>query len=495
MKKTLEKAAKAGRYGDNRLLHVSDTELEGLASLHPKGKLPTNPETGLPEAFFFLPFLAGLGSIGAGAATAAAALPAAATAATTAASAIPAAATIGGALGTAALPAAQAATLGATTAASALPAATAAIPAAATSALPAATAALPSATSTLSAATPTLLGSGGLDTLAATTPSMLANPAATTATSLPSVAANPASAPLFKPAMDAALTNAVTPSTLASPSSVVSSAPASITPAVTPPSTIPGINATTPGATLLGPAPASTTSGIFSGSNMSTMMQGLAPLAAMMGGSDMPEMEEQEAPKLKKTTYHRGKVSFKGSGGDGEHDYFPDDKYKGSKATKRKFAMGGLVKGYAEGGLASLDNSSGEMSDKDLIQATKQALIEQSPDAQQLVAMFLSTFGHTALADLMSAIHQSGEGQPDPMGDGMSDSVPATVTGNDGSQGLASLSEGEFVIPADVVSGLGNGSTEAGARQLDGMMSKVRQHTSNGSKQPEAMNPSDVMPV
>lgn len=49
-------------------------------------------------------------------------------------------------------------------------------------------------------------------------------------------------------------------------------------------------------------------------------------------------------------------------------------------------------------------------------------------------------------------------------GDGQSDSVPAL------------LSEGEYVIPADVVSHLGNGSSKAGSKQLDGMLSKVRSH-------------------
>jgi len=107
--------------------------------------------------------------------------------------------------------------------------------------------------------------------------------------------------------------------------------------------------------------------------------------------------------------------------------------------------------------------------------------------------MFLANFGQAALSDLMASIQAEG-GAP-MQSDGQSDSVPATVTGKDGSQGLASLSEGEFVMPADVVSGLGNGSTEAGAKQLDGMMNRVRSATSNGSKQPPAMNPSDVMPA
>ncbi|TXH48036.1 MAG: hypothetical protein E6Q97_25725 [Desulfurellales bacterium] len=54
--------------------------------------------------------------------------------------------------------------------------------------------------------------------------------------------------------------------------------------------------------------------------------------------------------------------------------------------------------------------------------------------------------------------------------DGLSDSVPAMING----QIPAALSEGEFVVPADVVSGIGNGSTSAGAKRLLEMIENVR---------------------
>jgi len=56
-------------------------------------------------------------------------------------------------------------------------------------------------------------------------------------------------------------------------------------------------------------------------------------------------------------------------------------------------------------------------------------------------------------------------------GDGMSDNIPATIAGKQ----PARLANEEFVIPADVVSHLGNGSSEAGAKQLYKMMDRVRQ--------------------
>jgi hypothetical protein len=57
-------------------------------------------------------------------------------------------------------------------------------------------------------------------------------------------------------------------------------------------------------------------------------------------------------------------------------------------------------------------------------------------------------------------------------GDGISDSIPATI-GADGAQ-PARLADGEFVVPARIVSELGNGSTEAGARRLYQMMDRVQ---------------------
>ena len=62
-------------------------------------------------------------------------------------------------------------------------------------------------------------------------------------------------------------------------------------------------------------------------------------------------------------------------------------------------------------------------------------------------------------------------------GDGMSDSIPAMI----GKKQEARLADGEFVVPADVVSGLGNGSTDAGAKHLYKMMDKVR-HARTGRK-------------
>ena len=73
----------------------------------------------------------------------------------------------------------------------------------------------------------------------------------------------------------------------------------------------------------------------------------------------------------------------------------------------------------------------------------------------------------------------------------MSDNIPATI--ND--RQPARLADGEFVIPADVVSHLGNGSTEAGAKQLHAMMTKVRKGRTGNPKQGKQINPRKYLPA
>ena len=73
----------------------------------------------------------------------------------------------------------------------------------------------------------------------------------------------------------------------------------------------------------------------------------------------------------------------------------------------------------------------------------------------------------------------------------MSDNIPATISGKQ----PARLADGEFVIPADVVSHLGNGSTEAGAKVLHAMMTKVRKERTGNPKQGKQINPRKFVPT
>jgi hypothetical protein len=78
-------------------------------------------------------------------------------------------------------------------------------------------------------------------------------------------------------------------------------------------------------------------------------------------------------------------------------------------------------------------------------------------------------------------------------GDGMSDSIPAVIKGARPQR--AALADGEFVIPADVVSHLGNGSTEAGSKHLYSMMNRIRKARTGNPKQGKQINPARFMPA
>ena len=73
--------------------------------------------------------------------------------------------------------------------------------------------------------------------------------------------------------------------------------------------------------------------------------------------------------------------------------------------------------------------------------------------------------------------------------DGMTDEIPANI---DGEQ-EAALSDGEFVIPADVVSHFGNGNSNAGADKLQGMMQDVRKARTGNKNQGIQINPDEYL--
>jgi|TARA_R110002153_G_scaffold52701_10_gene147562 hypothetical protein len=75
--------------------------------------------------------------------------------------------------------------------------------------------------------------------------------------------------------------------------------------------------------------------------------------------------------------------------------------------------------------------------------------------------------------------------------DGMADRIPANIDGRQ----EAALSHGEFVIPADVVSHLGNGNSDAGAKTLESMMTDVRKSRTGNPKQGKQIDPNKFLPA
>ena len=74
-------------------------------------------------------------------------------------------------------------------------------------------------------------------------------------------------------------------------------------------------------------------------------------------------------------------------------------------------------------------------------------------------------------------------------GDGMSDSVPATI---DGQQDLLA-SKDEYMVDAPTVAMIGNGSSDAGAKKLDNMRKEVRKAATGSTTQPKQIDAEDIM--
>lgn len=97
-----------------------------------------------------------------------------------------------------------------------------------------------------------------------------------------------------------------------------------------------------------------------------------------------------------------------------------------------------------------------------------------------------------SLDDLMMAAGRYLKGP----GDGMSDSIEAYIEGGSTGEGQpARLARNEFVIPADVVADLGNGSSDAGAEALYEMMDRIRMARHDTKDQPPAVNVDKILPA
>lgn len=151
---------------------------------------------------------------------------------------------------------------------------------------------------------------------------------------------------------------------------------------------------------------------------------------------------------------------------------------------------------YADGGIATL--MSHPSYPQSGIDRTQYATPSQMPTSAEVVASDYAAkvnpysgepMAKGGIADLGE--YSDGGRMLKGPGDGMSDSIPGVIGGRQ----PARLADGEFVVPADVVSHLGNGSTDAGAKQLYSMMDKVRKARTGKKVQGKEINPRKYMPA
>lgn len=143
----------------------------------------------------------------------------------------------------------------------------------------------------------------------------------------------------------------------------------------------------------------------------------------------------------------------------------------------------------------------------DTMEANGQLLIERAvmaisgrlpeEEAEVVIANFVDEFGPEAFQILREKVLQEivpnaqTEGEIVGSGGGMDDRIPGMI----GADQPVAVSPGEYIVPADVVSGIGDGSTDAGVQELDGMLDRVRMERTGTMRQPQPMRSGGAMPV
>ena len=123
-----------------------------------------------------------------------------------------------------------------------------------------------------------------------------------------------------------------------------------------------------------------------------------------------------------------------------------------------------------------------------LIEQVSMALLGRLPEeeSEAVINRFIDEFGSEAFQMLRSQVLESvvpnsqKEGMIEGAGKGMDDQVQGMI----GDSQPVAVSPGEFIVPADVVSGIGDGDTNAGVQELEGMMDRVRQERTGTTRQP-----------
>lgn len=115
--------------------------------------------------------------------------------------------------------------------------------------------------------------------------------------------------------------------------------------------------------------------------------------------------------------------------------------------------------------------------------------VEEAPDGGYAPGGGLNFAGGGGIGDLGS--YSDGGRLLRGPGDGVSDNIPATIEG----KRPARLADGEFVVPARAVSELGNGSTEAGSKQLYKMLDRIAQKRKSGKGLAYESNPKKLLPA
>ena len=187
-------------------------------------------------------------------------------------------------------------------------------------------------------------------------------------------------------------------------------------------------------------------------------------------GEGMAKFANDPMASLKANPFTAAGAAIQGAQAGRNTDVYTPEEYNGPLKRFRLSENYRAPVAYADGGIATL--ASGEYD----------RMVGEAP-------MYPSNMAKGGISDL-GGYSDGGRMLRGP-GDGMSDSIPASIAG----KRPARLATQEFVVPADVVSHLGNGSSDAGAKQLYAMMDRVRQARTGRKSQGREINPQKYMPT
>ena len=168
----------------------------------------------------------------------------------------------------------------------------------------------------------------------------------------------------------------------------------------------------------------------------------------------------------------------------------------GEKGKKAVEAMG-----YQEGQDINMPTrqSTDMMMQDPIVQEVIQFILGET-DNNEIINEFIIKYGQEQLMMLRDMVLKQAAGNPDVQTEGliqgvgnsgMADDLPMNI----GNKPIAAVSQDEYIIPADVVSMLGDGSSDAGSKQLDGMLDRVRMAKTGGKTQAAPLNPEEVLPA
>ena len=148
------------------------------------------------------------------------------------------------------------------------------------------------------------------------------------------------------------------------------------------------------------------------------------------------------------------------------------------------------------GGIAEVDSEFAASPSEQDVTMLASALLGGAPEADQIIQMFLGKYGPEVFGQVREMIlsmvtpNAQNEGMIRGQGGGMDDMIPGMI----GASQPVAVSPGEYIVPADVVSDLGDGSSDAGADELDSMLERVRMARGGTADQPPAIEAQRVMP-